>query len=168
MEEILKELQNKCLTKKTLFDFLSGINIEELSKNDEKNTTGIEEENKLQNIIDNIVVKRKKSSKMFKCESCMKSFISIESLNNHQEKFSICKEWTKFPEKIDINKLTKGIHLIVEDILEHSLTSEDNLKQCKYCKAIFTNRGNLHKHYNYSSVCNRMAFIQFKENINKY
>ena len=38
MEELLKSLQGKSITKKNLFDFLSEINLEELSKEKPKNT----------------------------------------------------------------------------------------------------------------------------------
>jgi hypothetical protein len=37
MEEILKSLQGKSITKKSLFDFLSEINLDELSSTKSKN-----------------------------------------------------------------------------------------------------------------------------------
>ena len=57
--------------------------------------------------------------------------------------------------------LTKGIHLIIDDLLEKAITDNNKL-ECKFCKYIFSTKGNLHKHFNTSALCNGMACSEFK------
>jgi len=207
MEEILKSLQGKSMTKKSLFDFLSEINIKDISSVKPTNTI----------IYDDIVIhpmnkelneeppkekkrrgrkpkekplveeppKEKKrrgrkprekplieepreknvSAPKLKCDACMKIFLKESYLKHHQNKHTVCKDWLQLSEKSNLIKLKKGIHLIINDLLNKTISDNDNL-ECKFCKCKFSNKGNHHKHYTYSTVCNSMAYDEFKKNIN--
>lgn len=174
LEGVLKGLQGKSLTKKKIFDFLADINIEDLYGKKENIIYGetkpvesvkVEEPKKLEPIkVD--VPKKEEPVEEFKCGACMKTFATKQSLQRHQDRFIVCKEWIELPQKMDINKLTKGIHLIVDELLEKSIG--DGGLECKYCKAKFTTKGNHHKHFNSSTVCNRMAYQEFKRLFNNF
>ena len=84
---------------------------------------------------------------------------------HHQNKHTVCKDWLQLSEKSNLIKLKKGIHLIINDLLNKTISDNDNL-ECKFCKCKFSNKGNHHKHYTYSTVCNSMAYDEFKKNIN--
>jgi hypothetical protein len=162
MEEVLKGLQGKSLTKKKLFDFLAGVNLEEIyGKKENIITAGVKPvvQAKKEEI------KQEKPSEEFKCGACMKSFSTKASLRRHQDRFTVCKDWIELPQKTDISKLTKGIHLIVDELLDKSIG--ENELECRFCKARFTSKGNHHKHFNYSTVCNRMAYQEFKKLFNE-
>lgn len=149
MEEILKELQGKNLTKKKIFDFLSDINFEKILDKTHIHIETKEEE---------------KVVEEFKCEACMKSFANKSSLKRHHDRFIVCKNWIELPEKTD-TQFSTGIHHIIDDILEKSITDTGE-PECKFCKTKFISKGNHHKHFNTSTVCNRLAFIEFKKIMN--
>ena len=163
MEEVLKGLQGKSLTKKKLFDFLADINIEDIYGKKENIIYG---ETKTIESIKRDKVKIEESSDEFKCGACMKSFSTKASMLRHQDRFTVCKEWIELPQKTDITKLTKGIHLIIDELLEKSIGNGE--LECKFCKAKVTTKGNHHKHFNSSTVCNRMAYQEFKRLFNNY
>jgi len=101
----------------------------------------------------------------FNCKACMKNFATKSSLTRHYKRFNVCKEWIKSSQNSNIPILTKGIHHLVNDLLEMSI-GENGQFQCKFCNTTFITRGNHHKHYNTSTVCNRLAFLEFKHIIN--
>jgi hypothetical protein len=159
MEEVLKGLQGKSLTKKKLFDFLADINLEEIYGKKENIIYG---ETKL---IEKDIPKKEEPIEDVKCGACMKSFSTKASLRRHQDRFTVCKDWIELPQKTDIAKLTRGIHLIIDELLDKSIGEKE--LECKFCKARFTSKGNHHKHFNYSTVCNRMAYQEFKRLFNE-
>jgi hypothetical protein len=159
MEEVLKGLQGKSLTKKKLFDFLADINLEEIYGKKENIIYG---ETKS---IEKDAPKKEEPVEEFKCGACMKSFSTKASLRRHQDRFTVCKDWIELPQKTDIAKLTRGIHLIIDELLDKSIGEKD--LECRFCKARFTSKGNHHKHFNYSTVCNRMAYQEFKRLFNE-
>lgn len=134
MEEVLKALQGKSMTKNKIFDFLADIDLK---------------------LLDTSQIKRE-----IKCEACMKKCTSDKSLHKHYKKSIECKKWIDLPEKHNV-QLHKGIHLIINDVLKNAI-SDINL-ECKFCNSNFTNTGNLHKHFNVSPVCNRLAYYDFKQ-----
>ena len=179
MEELLKSLQGKSITKKNLFDFLSEINLEELSKEKPKNTI-IYEDIVIHPIKEEVVQEKPKEKKRkgrkqkekklapeLNCDSCMKVFYTQISLDNHHKNVTVCKKWIELPKKPNMINLTKGIHLIIDDLLEKAIT-DDNKLQCKFCNYIFSTKGNLHKHFNTSVLCNIMACDEFKNIVHNF
>ena len=174
MEELLKSLQGKSITKKNLFDFLSEINLEELSKEKPKNTI-IYDDIVIHPIKEDLVKKQpqekkqkeKKLAPELNCDACMKVFYTQISLDNHHKNVTVCKKWIELPKKPNMINLTKGIHLIIDDLLEKAIT-DDNKLQCKFCNYIFSTKGNLHKHFNTSVLCNIMACDEFKNIVHNF
>jgi hypothetical protein len=177
MEEILKSLQGKSMTKKSLFDFLSEINLEEFSK--PKNTV-IYEDIVIHPIKEEIQEKKrrgrkskeklkektKETSPILSCDACNKVFSTQIYLDNHYKNTTVCKKWIELAEKPPIVN-TKGIHLIIDELLEKAITDNNKL-ECKYCRYVFSIKGNLHKHYNTSILCNSLAIDEFKKLMNNF
>jgi hypothetical protein len=174
MEGVLKELQGKgkSLTKKKLFNFLADINIKDLYKAPENALKG---EGKTESVSAPVSVPApvpvpepiiEVVPEEIKCGACMKIFASKGSLQRHQVRFTVCKEWIERPQKTTPTNLTKGIHIIIGELLDRSIC--DGKLECKYCNTRFTNKGNHHKHYNTASVCNRMAYQEFKRLFNEF
>ena len=162
MEEILKELQGKNMTKNKLFEFLStaiggttttatttataigGGTVTATVATTTTTTAATAETAK---------IKPKKQ-----CEACMKN---IKTLDLHYKKSPTCLKWNN-SENVH---LQKGIHLIIDEILENSISINGKL-ECKFCNKTFVNNGNLHKHFNNSTICNRLAHQEFKQRFN--
>ncbi len=164
MEGVLKGLQGKTLTKKKLFDFLSELNINDLRG--KKDSSDNEDYAKIRVKEVDDIVERKECPETFNCEACKKSFATKSSLKRHHSRYTVCNDWIQLPKKSDV-ELTTGLHLVIEDLLQKSI-GEGNSLECKYCKSTFSNRGNHHKHYNTATICNKMAFDEFKRLINNY
>lgn len=149
-------LEGKNLSKKDAFEFPSELNIEELYGENEDviyDEKGFAEKK-------GVEVKEE-----IRCEACQKSFTVQASLKRHLERSAVCVDWNNLPQKIDGAKLTKGIHLLIDELLEKAIGDDGELG-CKYCKMKFTTKGNHHKHFNTATVCNRLAFQEFKRLFN--
>lgn len=157
MEEMLKGLQGKSLTKKKFFDFLADINIEDICA---KKDSIIVQTNPIAVLTKAVEVQKKIEE--IKCAACMKTFTTDGSLKRHHERNPVCVNWISLPEKTDNIQLAKGLHLILDDLLERSISVSGEL-ECKFCKSKFTNKGNHHKHFNTATVCNRLAYQEFKK-----
>lgn len=205
MEEVLKGLEGKSLTKKKLFDFLADINLDSLKipvlhkvekekikeKVDEKKVEKVEkiEDKKVEKIekieivrkidkiedtiekkVENVekekieIVGKIEDNVEIKCEACTKTFINNILLKKHHERNQACVKWMSLSRKSDTH-LKKGLHLIIDDLLKCSISIDGKL-ECKHCSSTFTNNGNLHKHFNTSTVCNRLAYQEFKSSFN--
>jgi altronate dehydratase len=188
MEEVLKGLQGKNMSKKKLFDFLLDINLEgilnksanqivEPSKKEIKkekmrvleiNDVEITEEEKKDDEVKEVEEEKEevKPVQEFKCGTCMKNFATKSSLTRHHIRFPVCKEWIKLS-YTNTPELTNGVHLVIDDILDMAICN-DGRRECKFCKTKFITKGNHHKHYNTAIACNKMAFQAFKKLINEY
>jgi len=152
MEDILKKLQGKQLTKSSIFNFLS----ENISSLTIPNTP-----------VNEIIIPTPLQQPIeFRCDACMKTFVTEVSLKQHIDKSTACKSWINHPQKDTMVKLSKGIHLVIDDLLNEAISNNGTL-ECKFCKCKFSNKGNHHKHYNSSAVCNNMAYDEFKKLISK-
>lgn len=130
LEEAIKSLQGKTLSKNKLFDILANIDL---------------------------------NKKIIRCEACRRTFTVEASLKRHLGRNPSCVKWIALPQKENI-ELKTGIHLVINDILKDSIS--DGKLECKFCYSTFTNTGNLHKHFNVSHVCNRLAYQEFKKRFN--
>jgi hypothetical protein len=161
MEGVLKGLQGKTLTKKGLFDFLADIDLEALYGKKENISQSVSPTVIKESLTKPVVINDKKEPEEFKCQACAKSFTVKGSLKRHLQNSNACINWNNLPEKVDGAKLTSGLHNIVYEILERAIGNGEEL-ECKHCKTKFTTKGNHHKHFNSSTVCNRLAFQEFK------
>ena len=100
------------------------------------------------------------------CKACKKSFSHFKHLKSHLKRYPVCNEWIQTMEKDHKVIPKRGIHVLVEDYL-HKIITGDAPFQCKYCKNIFTNTSNHHKHYHTFMSCNRMAIADFIKHINE-
>jgi len=155
MEE---KIQNKSITNNKIVDFLSYFNPK---KNDNKKDISSNE-------IKLVESSNQSNSEGFKCEICMKLFTSGILLKEHQQTDFVCKGWINLPKKIDNIKLTKGIHLIVDELLQESIGYDDDKLECKFCKTKFTSKVNNYIHFNSSTLCNKKAYQEFKYLLNNY
>lgn len=170
---VLKGLQGTTMTKKKLFDFLADINLEELYGKKENIIYGEHAAHPVEPTKPVIPVdftlellpisddKPETEAKEIQCQACMKTFTVNGSLKRHLERSKACKDWIELPQKTDIVPLTKGIHLVIDEVLDRAISGEE--LQCKFCQATFISKGNLHKHFNYATVCNRLAYKEFKK-----
>jgi hypothetical protein len=100
------------------------------------------------------------------CKACKKSFTHFKFLKSHLKKYPVCNEWIQTMEKDHKAIPKKGVHMLVEDYL-HKIITGDKPFQCKYCKNVFTNTSNHHKHYHTFMACNRMAIADFIKHVNE-
>ena len=158
MEDILKKLQGKQLTKSSIFNFLLD-NISSISLPN----TSVNEVIIPSVIIPSVIIPATilPSQIEFRCDACMKICNTEVSLKQHQDKSIACKTWNNLPQKGMITTLSKGIHLVIDDILNDAISDNGSL-ECKFCKCKFSNKGNHHKHYNSSTLCNNLAYDEFK------
>jgi hypothetical protein len=97
-----------------------------------------------------------------KCKACKKTFTAESSLRRHYKRFQVCLDFMALPESAVNNKIDRGLHYILDELLSKSV-SLNGEKECRWCKTTFTTIGNLHKHLNTSKVCNKMAIQEFKK-----
>jgi hypothetical protein len=94
------------------------------------------------------------------CEACHKVFSSTLNRCRHMITSDACKKWLALPETDKNRPLMPPIHELVDTWLHDAISRpSDNL--CQFCTTIFSNKGNLHKHYQTSTVCNRLAYLSF-------
>ena len=148
MEEILKELQGKNMTKNKLFEFLSTA----IGTGTGTGTGGTT------TVASTAATTAAKIKPKKQCEACMKN---VKTLELHYKKSPTCLKWNN-SENVE---LQKGIHLIIDEILQDSISVDGKL-ECKFCNKTFVNNGNLHKHFNNSTICNRLAHQEFKQKFN--
>jgi hypothetical protein len=156
MDGVLKGIEGKSLSRKKLFDFLSDVDIEELIRKKIEKSPDVS----LNGLIDD------NEPKLVECSACMKIFSSDTSLKHHHYKNPACIKWISSPEKLEHISLDKGVHMVITDLLEKAVSKEGTL-ECKFCDSRFVSRSNLHKHFNSATICNQLAYYEFKNLINK-
>jgi len=224
MEEILKSLQGKSMTKKSLFDFLSEINLDELSTDKPKNLI-IYEDIVIHPIKEESLQEKKRRGRKPKqtpvVEEIPQEIPVIEKIPNEKKRRGRKPKQTPVVEEIpkekkrrgrkpkqipvveeipqeipvieeipkekkrrgrkpkeklmssefkydaSMIKLKKGIHLIINDLLNKTIGDNITL-ECKFCKSKFSNKGNYRNHYNYSTMCNSIAYYEFKKLVNDF
>lgn len=149
MEEVLKGLKGKSFNKKKLFDFLADIDLDLLSGK----KTDVP-------LVNKTIESIEKKTDPIKCEACSRTYTIKTSLTRHLKNSKMCVEWIS--NKAEPVKLERGLHLVIDDILDKSV-SESSKLECRWCKSTFTNRGNHHKHYNTATICNQLAYQEFKK-----
>ena len=143
MEEIIKSLEGKSMTKKSLFDFLSDVNIEDISSVKSNSTT---QDIIIHPVVQELPQEKKKRGRKPKEKSMEKPVEkSVETLI----------------EKTDIMKITTGIHSLINELLEKATTNI--ILECKFCSTKFNTKQEHHNHYSISTKCNVMAYNEFKK-----
>ena len=179
MEELLKSLQGKSMTKKNIFDFLSEINLEELSKENPKNTI-VYEDIVIHPIKEEQPQEKKRRGRKPKeqpKEQPKKQPKEQPLIEQPQEKKRRGRKPKEQPkeqskkilliEEQSQEKKNRGIHVIVDELLQKTITDINKL-ECKFCKYVFSTKGNLHKHFNTSALCNIMAYDEFKKVVSNF
>jgi hypothetical protein len=107
-----------------------------------------------------LVIMEEESEPAITCEACHKVFSSTLNRCRHMITSDACKKWLALPENDKNRPLMPPIHELVDKWLHDAISRPaDNL--CQFCTTIFSNKGNLHKHYQTSTVCNRLAYLSF-------
>jgi len=97
------------------------------------------------------------------CDACLKTFPTTVALQSHIKYSEMCTYWNTIPDKKEFEVVPKSIHVLVDELLREAVTIKGTISQCQFCKTTFSTKGNLHKHFHSSIVCNRMAYAHFKK-----
>ena len=104
-----------------------------------------------------------RSGTTFTCEACLRVFPSSSNLLTHHKITPMCTHWFTLPNKEEYEHNPTSIHIFMDDILAETVAAEGSPNECRFCHSTFSNKGNLHKHFHTSIVCNRMAYARFKK-----
>jgi len=104
-----------------------------------------------------------RSGTTFTCEACLRVFPSSSNLLTHHKITPMCAYWFTLPNKEEYEHNPTSIHIFMDDILAETVAAESSPNECRFCHSTFSNKGNLHKHFHTSIVCNRMAYARFKK-----
>jgi hypothetical protein len=97
------------------------------------------------------------------CEACLKTFPNTSLLQSHHRHSEMCAYFIGLPNKTDYEVTPISIHVLVDELLSKAVTEEGTTSKCPFCKTTFSTKGNLHKHFHHAVVCNRMAYVRFKQ-----
>jgi hypothetical protein len=106
--------------------------------------------------------KKEKPTKSLPCTGCFKSFRTPKEFKVHCQNAEMCAMWATLPNQEDYEMPSQPIHLLIDELVTKAVTGEIPL-QCRFCKTVFVNKGNHHKHFYNAHVCNRMAYVEFKK-----
>ena len=104
-----------------------------------------------------------RSKTTFTCEACLRVFPSSSNLLTHHKITPMCANWFTLPNKEEYEHVPTSIHVFMDEILAETVAVEGSPNECRFCHGTFSNKGNLHKHFHTSIVCNRMAYARFKK-----
>ena len=99
----------------------------------------------------------------FTCEACLKVFPTSANLLTHHKITPMCAHWFTLPNKEEYAHVPASIHIFMDEVLAETVAVEGSPNECRFCHSTFSNKGNLHKHFHTSIVCNRMAYVRFKK-----
>lgn len=102
----------------------------------------------------------------YQCEGCMKIFLDSNSLQYHYATHHACNTWKSIPNKADYVTPAKSIYTMIYELLD-DITMTNNKNKCKYCHQEYGLKVEIRKHYLESTLCNRMAYYEFKENFTR-
>ena len=104
-----------------------------------------------------------RSGTTFTCEACLRVFPSSSNLLTHHKITPMCTQWFTLPNREEYDHNPTSIHIFMDDILAETVAADGAPNECRFCHSTFSNKGNLHKHFHTSIVCNRMAYARFKK-----
>ena len=96
------------------------------------------------------------------CDACHRVFPTLSNLQTHHKITPMCAQWFTLPNKEDYVFLSSSIHMYMDELLAETVAAEGSISTCRFCHITFSNKGNLHKHFHTSIVCNRLAYARFK------
>lgn len=184
MEELIKQLEGKTLTKKDIFDFLTKIQLDKIAPTEtltpDKNATEPTIATvKAENIIVEKPPPRKRGrprkpveqlkrylNEKLPCASCGKVFKRKKYLDLHFSRYPECVKWIHYPNKTENLVLDEGINKIIENVLDKTAYELETLK-CLHCNIAFSTTYSLNRHFSTSFPCNQLAFEEFRKAINK-
>ena len=98
------------------------------------------------------------------CDACHRVFPSYTTLHTHHKVTAMCAYWYTLTDKSEYEYIPpSAIHVLVDELLERTVSADDSPLQCRTCHSKFSTKGNLHKHFSTSAVCNRMAYARLKK-----
>jgi uncharacterized CHY-type Zn-finger protein len=109
-----------------------------------------------------IVVEEQVPKTSIICDACHRVFPTISNLQTHHKITPMCAQWFTLPNKEDYVFLSSSIHMYMDELLAETVAAEGSISTCRFCHITFSNKGNLHKHFHTSIVCNRLAYARFK------
>jgi hypothetical protein len=102
------------------------------------------------------------------CHACNKAFTNKYSLERHFERSPVCMQWCNLDESIKTEKalFARTIDMSIIDFIDEikkkvTVVHKKEYIYCKYCQIVFSNVGNLNKHFKTAVTCNRFAYIAF-------
>ena len=97
------------------------------------------------------------------CEACFRVFPTPNALQTHLKITPMCTRWFTLPNREEYQHNPSSIHLYMDELLAETVEEDGQPLRCRFCHVTFSNKGNLHKHFHTSIVCNRMAYARFKK-----
>jgi len=159
MEEIIKSLEGKSMTKKSLCDFLSDVNIEDISSVKSNSTT---HDIIIHPVVEELPQEKKKRGRKPKEKLVVEELPQEKKKRGRKPKEkSMEKPVENHVEKADIIKITTGIHSLINELLEKATTNI--ILECKFCSTVFNTKQDHYNHYSISTKCNVMAYNEFKK-----
>jgi len=113
-------------------------------------------------VLPDTIIEEPVNKKSLICDACHRVFPTISNLQTHHKITPMCAQWFTLPNKEDYVFLTSSIHMYMDELLAETVAAEGSISTCRFCHITFSNKGNLHKHFHTSIVCNRLAYARFK------
>lgn len=99
-----------------------------------------------------------------KCEGCNKNISSASHYVRHLASSVPCQRLVTDPDRehMQINP-DKPIHCLGRELLQEAMMDPNVKHKCRHCLTEFMYSGNFHRHFYYSTSCNRIAYYEFKK-----